>query len=89
MGLNTEPSLPSAAIESGTDSVLVVMSADQTVATSDIFTSPMGRAVSEDAIESIVILSVTPDNPEPSYRYIQNNRAGANVGSQAIRSFVE
>ena len=92
MGRNTAPALTLAALaamEGGSDPVLVVTPADQTVMNADAFTAAMQSAVAEAAIGTIVILGVTPDKPETGYGYIQINQAEVNAGVSSVRRFVE
>jgi mannose-1-phosphate guanylyltransferase/mannose-6-phosphate isomerase len=94
VGRNTAPALTLAALaamEGGTDPVLVVTPADQTVVNSDAFTCSMQRAVAEAVNGTIVILGVTPDKPETGYGYIQTDKS---LGSEAeaiqlVQRFVE
>ena len=92
VGRNTAPALTLAALaalEGGTDPVLVVTPADQTVVNADAFTSAMRRAVAEATNGTIVILGVTPDKPETGYGYIQINQAETNASVNTVRRFVE
>lgn len=92
VGRNTAPALTLAALaamEGGSDPVLVVTPADQTVVNADAFTAAMQCAVAEAAIGTIVILGVTPDKPETGYGYFQINQAEANAGVSTVRRFVE
>lgn len=92
VGRNTAPALTLAALaamEGGTDPVLLVTPADQTVVNTDAFTSAMQQAVAEATNGTIVILGVTPDKPETGYGYIQINQAETNVGVNTVRRFVE
>lgn len=92
VGRNTAPALTLAALaalEGGTDPVLVVTPADQTVVKADAFAAAMQRAITEAANGTIVILGVKPDKPETGYGYIQINQAEANAGLHAVRRFVE
>ena len=92
VGRNTAPALTLAALaamEGGSDPVLVVTPADQTVVNADAFTAAMQQAVAEAANGTIVILGVTPDKPETGYGYIQINQAEANAGASTVRRFVE
>jgi mannose-1-phosphate guanylyltransferase/mannose-6-phosphate isomerase len=92
VGRNTAPALTLAALaamEGGSDPVLVVTPADQTVINADAFTAAMQCAVAEAAIGTIVILGVTPDKPETGYGYIQINHAEANTSVSAVQRFVE
>lgn len=92
VGRNTAPALTLAALaamESGTDPVLVVTPADQTMVNSATFTVAMQQAVAEAANGTIVILGVTPDKPETGYGYIQINQTEANTSAYTVRRFVE
>lgn len=92
VGRNTAPALTLAALaamESDTDTVLVVTPADQTVMNAAAFTAAMHKAVAEAANGTIVILGVTPDKPETGYGYIQINLAKVDAGIHAVRRFVE
>ena len=94
VGRNTAPALTLAAlaaIEGGTDPVLVVTPADQTVVNADAFTAAMQHAVAEAAHGTIVILGVTPDKPETGYGYIQTDKSflGEAETIQLIQLFVE
>lgn len=77
VGRNTAPALTLAALaaqQNGTDPVLVVTPADQTVANTTAFTQVMQQAVREAAQGRIIILGITPDRPETGYGYIQISR---------------
>lgn len=94
VGRNTAPALTLAAIaalEGGTDTVLVVTPADQTVGNESAFTTAMQLAVTEAANGSIVILGVTPDKPETGYGYIQTAKSfrGETEAIQLVQRFVE
>ena len=74
VGRNTAPALTLAALaalESGTDPILVVTPADQTVTDQQAFTKALQSAVREAARGAIVILGITPDRPETGYGYIK------------------
>ena len=74
LGRNTAPAVTLAALQaldSGTDPVLVVTPADQTVADGAAFTASLRRAVQAAAEGAITILGVTPDKPETGYGYIR------------------
>ncbi len=74
VGRNTAPALTLAAfaaLESGSDPILVVTPADQTVTDQQAFTKALQSAVREAASGAIVILGITPDRPETGYGYIQ------------------
>lgn len=94
-GRNTAPALTLAALaarESGTDPVLVVTPADQTVTIPQAFTVAVQRAIREAANGQIVILGVTPDRPETGYGYIKSPDAvppGQTSASLGVDRFVE
>ena len=89
-GRNTAPALTLAALqalEDGTDPVLVVTPADQTVTAPAAFTTALQQAVRTAATGAIVILGIPPDRPETGYGYI---RSGASDdGVAAVLQFVE
>lgn len=73
-GRNTAPALTLAALaamQDGQDPVLVVTPADQTVANNTAFTAAVQGAIQAAADGTIVILGVTPTQPETGYGYIQ------------------
>lgn len=80
-----------AAVEGGSDPVLVVTPADQTVVNADAFTSAMQQAVAEAAKGTIVILGVTPDKPETGCGYVQAAKSlrGEAEVIQLVERFVE
>ena len=91
IGRNTAPALTLAALaaqQNGTDPVLVVTPADQTVIDQVAFTVAMQNAIREAATGSIVILGITPDRPETGYGYIQAS-AGTNEAAMSVQRFVE
>ena len=91
VGRNTAPALTLAALaaqQNGTDPVLVVTPADQTVIDQVAFTVAMQNAIREAASGSIVILGITPDRPETGYGYIQAS-AGTNDAAMSVQRFVE
>jgi mannose-1-phosphate guanylyltransferase / mannose-6-phosphate isomerase len=74
VGRNTAPALTLAAlaaVEQGDDPVLVVTPADQTIANEPAFNAALRQAVDVAAEGSIVILGVTPTQPETGYGYVQ------------------
>jgi mannose-1-phosphate guanylyltransferase/mannose-6-phosphate isomerase len=74
MGRNTAPALTLAAlaaVQSDQDPVLVVTPADQTIANQVVFTAAVQKAITQAEEGNIVILGVTPDNPETGYGYIK------------------
>lgn len=94
VGRNTAPALTLAALaaqQNGTDPVLVVTPADQTVANSAAFTLAMQQAVRVAEQGSIVILGITPDRPETGYGYIQTSPAlrGEAEAIHPVQRFVE
>ena len=91
VGRNTAPALTLAALaaqQNGTDPVLVVTPADQTVIDQVAFTVAMQNAIREAATGSIVILGIMPDRPETGYGYIQAS-AGTNEEAISVQRFVE
>lgn len=92
-GRNTAPALTLAALaamEQGSDPVLVVTPADQILADEAAFQSALEQAVDVATQGSIVILGVTPTKPETGYGYIQlATSATANQAAQAVQRFVE
>ncbi len=89
-GRNTAPALTLAALQAlddGTDPVLVVTPADQTVTDDAAFTHALRTAVRQAAGGDIVILGVAPTRPETGYGYI---RAGAgSIDVFDVAAFVE
>ena len=74
VGRNTAPAVTLAALaalEGGSDPVLVITSADQTVTDEAAFTAAVRRAVRVAASGAIAILGITPDRPETGYGYIR------------------
>ncbi|HZF79780.1 MAG TPA: mannose-1-phosphate guanylyltransferase/mannose-6-phosphate isomerase, partial [Rubrivivax sp.] len=76
IGRNTAPALTLAALQAleeagGTDPVLVVTSADQTVTDDAAFTTALRGAVQLAADGAITILGIRPDRPETGYGYIR------------------
>ena len=95
IGRNTAPALTLAALaaqQSGTDPILVVTPADQTVADPVTFTAAMQTAIHEATKSNIVILGITPDRPETGYGYIQvepNVENSVLAGPRSVLRFVE
>ena len=95
VGRNTAPALTLAALaaaENGTDPVLVVTPADQTVVDAAAFTAATQNAVKQAAQGSIVILGVAPDRPETGYGYIKTSNvipAQAGIHALQVQAFVE
>jgi mannose-1-phosphate guanylyltransferase/mannose-6-phosphate isomerase len=91
MGRNTAPAMTLAALHAqdlGTDPVLVVSPADQTVTDEAAFTHALQSAVRAAATGAIVILGVTPDRPETGFGYIRAS-AGEKGMPQLVAQFVE
>lgn len=90
VGRNTAPALTLAALaalDSGTDPVLVVTPADQCITDDNAFRVVLDRAV-EAAVEgNIVILGITPDRPETGYGYIKV--ASSDQAIASVERFVE
>ncbi|HEY1392847.1 MAG TPA: mannose-1-phosphate guanylyltransferase/mannose-6-phosphate isomerase, partial [Methylibium sp.] len=90
LGRNTAPALTLAAlqaVEDGSDPILVVSPADQTVTDGAAFTAALQQAMRVAAGGTIVILGIPPDRPETGYGYI---RSGAADGASApVLQFVE
>jgi mannose-1-phosphate guanylyltransferase / mannose-6-phosphate isomerase len=89
MGRNTAPALTLsalAALEGGSDPVLVVTPADQTVTDGAAFTAALQEAIRMAAEGAITILGITPDRPETGYGYIRTLPDNAGL---AVAQFVE
>ena len=74
VGRNTAPAVTLAALaalDGGGDPVLVITSADQTVADGAAFTAALQRAVAMAAQGAITVLGITPDRAETGYGYIR------------------
>ena len=90
-GRNTAPALTLAALQAldaGSDPVLVVTPADQTVADEAAFTRALRSAVRQAAGGDLVILGVRPDRPETGYGYIRAGGTAAS-GVHEVAAFVE
>ena len=90
VGRNTAPAVTLAALaalDGGDDPVLVITSADQTVADGAAFTTALQTAVRVAADGVIVILGITPDRPETGYGYIRV--AGGAEPAPPVAQFVE
>jgi mannose-1-phosphate guanylyltransferase/mannose-6-phosphate isomerase len=89
MGRNTAPAVTLAALaalEHGSDPVLVVTPADQTVTDEAAFAAALQRAVRVAAGGAIAILGITPDRPETGYGYI---KTGGDDAVPRVARFVE
>ena len=74
VGRNTAPAVTLAAlaaVQDGSDPVLVINSSDQTVSDAAAFDAAMRSAVQAAGQGAIVILGITPDRPETGYGYIR------------------
>ena len=88
-GRNTAPALTLAALhalDSGSDPVLVVTPADQTVTDEAAFLKALHEAVGVAEGGAIAILGVRPDRPETGYGYIRSAEAD---GVRQVQAFVE
>jgi mannose-1-phosphate guanylyltransferase/mannose-6-phosphate isomerase len=91
-GRNTAPAVTLAALqalESGGDPVLVVLSADQTIADGPAFIDQLQKAARLAAEGCVVILGVTPDRPETGYGYIRSEGVAGSLGDFNVAQFVE
>lgn len=89
LGRNTAPALTMAAlaaIDEGSDPVLVVAPADHSVMRPQALARALQDAIRVAATGRIVVLGVTPERPETGFGYI---RALANAGSLEVAQFVE
>lgn len=89
---NTAPALTLAALqatENGSDPVLVVTPADQTVTDHGAFKTALQNAVRAAADGSIVILGVTPDRAETGYGYIKRSLEGHDHEAYPVAAFIE
>lgn len=92
IGRNTAPALTMAALESnedGSDPILVVTPADQTVQNPEAFTAALQDAIRAAAGGDIVILGITPDRPETGYGYICRAREAGKHNDYAVAQFAE
>ncbi len=78
-----------AAVENGDDPVLVVVSADQNVANTEMFNVAIHSAICKAAEGSIVILGVTPDRPETGYGYIRTLDVPMPSSTLLVEQFIE
>lgn len=89
---NTAPALTLAALqalESGTDPILAVVPADQTVRDEQAFISAMQNAIRAASDGAIVILGIKPDAPVTGYGYIKFANAQGAHHEHAVIQFVE
>jgi mannose-1-phosphate guanylyltransferase/mannose-6-phosphate isomerase len=91
-GKNTAPAMTLAALraaESGTDPVLVVAPADQTIQDEKAFTSTLERCIQVASTGAIVTLGVRPTHAETGYGYIEHSGQVGRHGEFAVASFTE
>ncbi|MFT3857770.1 MAG: mannose-1-phosphate guanylyltransferase/mannose-6-phosphate isomerase [Aquabacterium sp.] len=91
VGRNTAPAVTLAALQAtadGTDPILVVTPADQTVTDEAAYTAALQKAIRAAADGDIVILGITPDRPETGFGYIRTGDADAK-GVRGVKAFVE
>ena len=91
VGRNTAPALTLAALaaqQNGSDPVMVVTPADQTVANPAAFNLAMQQAVREAEKGNVVILGITPVQPETGFGYIQVGAVGGEA-AMPVQRFVE
>ncbi|WAC75827.1 mannose-1-phosphate guanylyltransferase/mannose-6-phosphate isomerase [Roseateles sp. SL47] len=89
VGRNTAPAITLAALQAlqaGSDPVLVVTPADQTVTDAAAFTTALQAAIRQASDGAIVILGITPDRPETGYGYIRSQADGTGL---RVEAFVE
>ena len=92
VGRNTAPALTLAALQAqagGTDPVLVVTPADQTVADDLAFGTALREAIGIAANGAIAILGIRPDRAETGYGYIRAEAAAADGTAMRVAKFVE
>ena len=92
VGRNTAPALTLAALQAtanGSDPILVVTPADQTVQNPEAFTVALQDAIRAAAGGDIVILGITPDRPETGYGYICRAGEAGQHNDYAVAQFAE
>jgi mannose-1-phosphate guanylyltransferase / mannose-6-phosphate isomerase len=92
VGRNTAPALTLAALQAtanGSDPILVVTPADQTVQNPEAFTAALQDAIRAAASGDIVILGITPDRPETGYGYICRAGEAGKHNDYAVAQFAE
>ncbi len=90
-GRNTAPAVALAALQAmsnGSDPVLVVTPADQTVTKPEAYTAALRAAIEAAQSGDIVILGVTPDRPETGFGYIRTLVDGTGL-VRTVDAFVE
>jgi mannose-1-phosphate guanylyltransferase/mannose-6-phosphate isomerase len=100
-GRNTAPALTLAALaalDQGSDPVLIATPSDQTMSDTAAFNVAMQTAIREAQSGTIVILGIAPDRPETGYGYIQTSLdpTKASVGNESpsetplvVQAFIE
>jgi mannose-1-phosphate guanylyltransferase/mannose-6-phosphate isomerase len=100
VGRNTAPALSLAALHSldqnqieGSDPILVITPADQTVQNQAAFVKALQDCVAvvaeDQSKKTIAVLGVTPSAPETGYGYIQRNSIKGKNNEFAVAQFVE
>jgi len=87
---NTAPAVSLAALaalEGGTDPILVVTPADQTATDPDAFTAALGKAVELANGGLIALMGVPPTRPETGYGYVRSHTVGD--AHAVVQQFVE
>ena len=91
-GRNTAPALTLAALQAlkdGSDPVLVVTPADQTIKNTQAFTYAMQSAIKLANAGSIVILGIKPTGPETGFGYIKQAGDAGGFGEFNVAKFAE
>lgn len=91
-GRNTAPALTLAALQAmaeGDDPVLVVLSADQTIAQDEVFVERLQKSARVAASGAIVILGIPPDRPETGFGYVRAVAGKSALGDRVVERFVE
>jgi mannose-1-phosphate guanylyltransferase / mannose-6-phosphate isomerase len=89
---NTAPALTLAALQAlsnGSDPVLVVTPADQTVQNSEAFVNAIQRSIKLADAGSVVILGIKPTGPETGFGYIKQAGTAGGLGEFEVNQFVE
>lgn len=87
-GRNTAPAITlaaMAALDRGSDPVMVVSPADQIVTNRPAFTKALRNAIERAASGALVVLGVTPTSPETGYGYIERD----SLNGVNVRQFTE
>lgn len=92
VGRNTAPALTLAALQAtadGSDPILVVTPADQTVQNNGAFTRALQNSIRVAATGAIVILGITPDKPETGFGYIKREGVVGENTEYNVAQFAE